>query len=67
LAAGGYGFIIGDSALRYGPETIVEVYYDLALPRGLSVTGDYQYVARPAYNRDRGPLSIVALRVHLEF
>ncbi len=67
LAAGGYGFLIGDGALRYGPETILEAYYDLALPRGLSVTGDYQYVSHPAYNRDRGPLSVFALRVHLEF
>ena len=67
LAAGGYGFIIGDGRLRYGPETILETYYDLALPRGLSVTGDYQHVAHPAYNRDRGPVDVVGLRVHLAF
>ena len=32
----------------------------------LHVTLDYQWVQNPAYNRDRGPVSIVAIRVHVE-
>jgi high affinity Mn2+ porin len=67
LAAGGYGFIIGDGALRYGPEMIVEAFYNLQLPHGLSLAGDYQHVVNPAYNQDRGPVDVVGFRAHLEF
>jgi high affinity Mn2+ porin len=67
LAAGGYGFIIGDGALRYGSEVIFEAFYNLQLPRGLTVAGDYQHVVNPAYNRDRGPVDIIGVRAHLEF
>jgi high affinity Mn2+ porin len=31
------------------------------------VTADYQFVVNPAYNRDRGPVSIFGLRLHAEF
>jgi high affinity Mn2+ porin len=67
LAAGGLDFIIGDGALNYGPEQIVEVYYNLAVIKGINVTGDFQEVINPAYNRDRGPVSAGSLRVHFEF
>jgi hypothetical protein len=33
----------------------------------MNVTGDFQEVNHPAYNRDRGPVVIGALRVHFEF
>jgi high affinity Mn2+ porin len=64
LAAGGHGFIIGDGRLRYGLEEILEMDYVLQILAGLAVTFDYQAVGNPAYNRDRGPVSIVSLRVH---
>ena len=69
LAAGGYGFIIGDGALIYGLEQVGEVYYSLSLPRyHASISPDYQLVINPAYNRDRaGPVHVVALRLHVEF
>ena len=66
LARGGYGFIIGDGALRYGTERVVEVYYDLQLPRGFALAVDVQRIAHPAYNRDRGPVHAVGLRLHVE-
>ncbi len=66
LAAGGLGFILGDGALRYGHEQIVEGYYTLGLWRGLSVAGDLQWIHHPGYNRDRGPVWIASLRLHLE-
>ena len=47
-----------------GNEHILETYYDLAAASFLNVTLDYQRVENPAYNRDRGPASIFALRVH---
>jgi len=67
LADGGYGFIIGDGALKYGHEGILEAYYSACLASGLFLTGDYQFVNNPAYNKDRGPVSVFSLRVHLEF
>ncbi len=66
LAHGGYGFIIGDGALRYGLETVVEAYYSLKLPRGVTLTADAQRVWSPAYNRDRGPVNVIGLRFHAE-
>lgn len=69
LAAGGYGFIVGDGALNYGPEQIGELYYSFALSQyHASISPDYQLVINPAYNRDRsGPVHVVAVRLHVEF
>jgi len=64
LAAGGYGFIIGDGHLSYGLEQILEMYYALQVKAGLVVTFDFQEVVNPAYNRARGPVSIFSIRVH---
>jgi high affinity Mn2+ porin len=68
LAAGGYGFIIGDGALTYGWEYIVEAYYSLSITSSLWLSLDDQIVTNPAYNKDRGPVvNALALRVHVEF
>jgi high affinity Mn2+ porin len=67
LAAGGYGFMIGDGKLTYGLEKIAELYYKAAVFKNVWVTGNYQFVENPAYNRDRGPVHILALRLHTEF
>lgn len=67
LAAGGYGFMIGDGALSYGLETIVETYYQALMRKGIWLAADYQFVANPAYNRDRGPVHVFTLRLHTEF
>jgi high affinity Mn2+ porin len=66
LAAGGMGFIIGDGKLNYAPESIAEVYYSWHATREWTFTLDYQHVDNPAYNRDRGPVSVASLRVHWE-
>jgi high affinity Mn2+ porin len=67
LAAGGTGIIIGDGALYYGAEVVVEIYYKFVPWQWAAITADYQFIDHPAYNRDRGPVSVFALRVHLEF
>jgi high affinity Mn2+ porin len=67
LADGGYGFMIGDGALHYGPEMITEAYYRVALVEHLWVSPDFQLFVNPAYNRDRGPVEVYSLRVHAEF
>ena len=67
LAAGGLGFLLGDGRLNYGPERIVEAYYSYQLAKPLSLSLDYQYVSNPGYNKDRGPVSVLSFRAHLEF
>jgi high affinity Mn2+ porin len=67
LARGGKGFIIGDGQIHYGLEQILEVYYAFRILGVLTLSGDYQYVRNPAYNADRGPVNIFALRVHIDF
>ena len=67
LAAGGYGLLIGDGALNYRPETIFETFYALNVNKWSTLTLDYQFIANPAYNADRGPVSLFAARIHAEF
>jgi hypothetical protein len=68
LAAGGYGFIIGDGALNYGYEKIIETYYDIKLTKTFKLTFDYQFVSNPGYNKDRkGPVHVFGIRGHVEF
>jgi high affinity Mn2+ porin len=68
LAAGGYGFIIGDGKLNYSHELIAELYYKVnAYQKKLWLTPDYQFIANPAYNKDRGPVNVFSLRAHVEF
>lgn len=68
LAAGGLGILVGDGQLPHpGPEGILETYYSFAPVGPARITLDYQFVNNPAYNRDRGPVSIVAARVHAQF
>jgi high affinity Mn2+ porin len=67
LALGGLGFILGDGRLNYGRENIVETYYTMQAWRGIYPSFGFQYVANPGYNRDRGPVLVPSLRLHLEF
>ena len=67
FAAGGLGILIGDGALNYRPEKILETYYSYSLNNWASLTFDYQFVADPAYNADRGPVHIFAGRLHAQF
>lgn len=68
LAAGGMGVLVGDGALPHpGDERIIEAYYALRPVGWGALTVDYQHIANPGYNRDRGPADIIALRVHAGF
>jgi high affinity Mn2+ porin len=67
LAAGGLDFIIGDGALNYAPEQIIETYYAFHFWRYWTITTDFQGVKNPAYNADRGPVLVMAERVHIQF
>jgi high affinity Mn2+ porin len=67
IAAGGLGVLIGDGRLNYRTERILETYYSVALFDAMSLTFDYQFIANPAYNADRGPVSVFSGRLHAEF
>ena len=68
LALGGLGILIGDGRLPDpGPELIAETFYDLGVLAGVTLTADGQLIVNPAYNRDRGPVPVLALRAHAQF
>lgn len=67
LANAGTSFFIGDGYLDYKPESIVETFYSRAVARDAWITLDYQHVVNPAYNAARGPVNVVAVRLHTEF
>lgn len=67
LTSGGSGFILGDGKLNYACESILEVFYAFQVTPGFSLSPDYQFIANPGYNKDRGPVNVFALRGHLEF
>jgi high affinity Mn2+ porin len=67
LAMGGHDFLLGDGKLNYGPECSWESYYSAQLFPGFFASFDYQRIANPAYNQDRGPVSVYSLRLHWEW
>jgi high affinity Mn2+ porin len=67
LNAGGLGILVGDGQLpRPGAEQILETYYSFPVSFW-RVAFDYQLIVNPAYNRDRGPVSVFATRLHAQF
>ena len=65
---GGLGILIGDGKLpHYGPENVIETYYNCELFKGINFTLDYQLAADPAYNKDRGPINIFSARLRVKF
>ncbi|MFZ4456753.1 MAG: carbohydrate porin [Bacteroidales bacterium] len=68
LAAGGKGFMLGDGQLSYANECLTETYYSAELVKNqLYLTGSYQLLFNPGYNKDRqGPVNVFSVRLHLE-
>ncbi len=66
LKLGGSGFLLGDGELNYGRENIVEGYYNAHVWRGIFAGFDLQHINNPGYNRDRGPVIVPAVRLHVE-
>ncbi len=68
LAAGGLGILVGDGRLPHpGAEQIVETYYSLGVFAQVFAGVDYQWIKNPAYNTDRGPVSVISFRLHAQF
>jgi high affinity Mn2+ porin len=67
LDAGGLGILVGDGKLpNPGAEKIIEMYYGFPV-FSLRATVDYQFIINPAYNEDRGPVSVIATRLRYQF
>jgi high affinity Mn2+ porin len=66
LQDGGVGFMVGDGTLTYGMEKIIESFYLYKIVKQFGASADIQYVINPGYNKDRGPATIMALRLHYE-
>jgi high affinity Mn2+ porin len=68
LNAGGLGILVGDGQLPHpGLEQIIETYYRLPVGGSWQVTLDCQFIVNPAFNRDRGPVSVVSGRLRAQF
>ena len=67
LTAGGLDFLIGDGRLNYAPEYVWESFYSARIVPGFYATFDVQRDANPAYNQDRGPVTIYSVRLHMAF
>lgn len=66
LALGGNGFLLGDGRLTYGREDILETYYNVHVWRGVYFSPELQWAVHPGYNKDRGPVIVPGLRLHVE-
>ena len=66
LGDGGYGFIIGDGALNYAPEQVLEAYYLFRPFTAVAISADFQFIENPAFNHDRGPIAVASTRMHVE-
>ena len=67
FAAGGMGILIGDGALNYASEEIIETFYNVVFNPTFNMALNYQNVKNPGYNKDRGPVNIFGVRFHVNF
>jgi carbohydrate-selective porin OprB len=67
LEEGGTGLILGDGALSYSPEEIVEAFYMFKPWHSFQIGPDFQYIRNPGYNSARGPVPVYAIRMHAEY
>lgn len=67
LRYGGLGFLLGDGRLNYGRENIVEGYYNAHAWRGIFFALGLSHIDDPGYNRDRGPVWVPSVRMHVDY
>jgi high affinity Mn2+ porin len=67
FSSGGMGVLVGDGWLNYGQEKIFETFYNARLSSHISSAIDFQYILNPGYNKDRGPVPVLGLRLHVDF
>src|ERR1035437_5687936 len=59
-------YLMGDGNRNYGRENIIEFYYTAHIWRGIFASFDLQHINSPSYNRDRGPVLVPTLRLHID-
>ena len=67
LRKGGIDGFIGDGAIKPAVEAGLDAFYSVSLRKSFWLSGDFQHVAHPAFNADRGPVNIFSVKVHGEF
>jgi high affinity Mn2+ porin len=67
LNRGGIDGFIGDGRITYRPEMAIDLFYSYNAWSSLWFTADYQHIENPAYNADRGPVDVYAVKGHFEF
>jgi high affinity Mn2+ porin len=68
MALGGIDAFTGDGRLdRSAPEELFDAFYSFNLFKAIWLAADYQFLANPAYNPDRGPEHVISGRFHAEF
>ena len=67
LGMGGIDGFVGDGRIHAGPERVLDAFYSVNLARSYWLAGDYQRIANPGFNRDRGPVDILSVKLHGEF
>ena len=67
LRLGGVDGFVGDGTITPGVENSLDLFYRVNFRKWLWLSGDYQHVMNPAFNKDRGPVNIFSVRIHGEF
>ena len=67
LGLGGIDGFIGDGAITWRSEHVMDAFYSMNVLNPVWITADYQFIANPAYNAARGPVDVFTLRFHAEF
>ena len=67
LGMGGIDGFVGDGRLRARAEDALDVFYSYNLHRTFWFAGDFQHIANPGFNADRGPVNIFSVKLHGEF
>jgi hypothetical protein len=64
---GGIDGFVGDGKLNQAAELMAEAFYGANVTSSIWISGDYQLIANPGFNADRGPLHVIGGRFHAEF
>jgi high affinity Mn2+ porin len=66
LSNGGLGFILGDGKINYSNEHVIESFYSCSLLNGKIIPSlSYQLIVNPGNNKDRGPINVYSIRMHI--
>jgi hypothetical protein len=67
LRMGGIDGFIGDGTIRQATESVIDGFYSVNVASAVWLSVDYQHIANPAFNADRGPVEVFGARIHAEF